>query len=88
MNKTISIPPVQAINPAVDKKKYVRPAIEMLSVNASSSLLSSSQSPWADAKQHKPDFDVNLWDDELDDADKSADESTNWAGYQQNMSVW
>ena len=67
------------------KKKYVRPVIDILTVDSSSSLLSSSQTPWADAKPHDPNFSTGLWDDELDESD---DEKTNWAGYQQDMSIW
>lgn len=72
------------------KKLYARPAIEILSTSSASSLLSSSpgQGPWADAKPSRPDFNNNFWDDEMDDTGNAANESTNWAGYQQNMSIW
>lgn len=71
--------------PADGKRLYVRPAIAILSACAACSLLADSQTPWADAKPRNPDFSTGLWDDELDDA---VDESSNWAGYQQNMSIW
>lgn len=76
--------------PAMRKKLYARPAIEILSTSSASSLLSSSpgQGPWADAKPRKPDFNNNFWDDEMDDTGNAANEGVNWAGYQQNMSIW
>lgn len=77
-----------SVHPVEGKKLYVRPGVEMLIVNASCSLLSSSQTPWADAKPRNPDFNNNLWDDEMDGNDNTANEGTNWAGYQQNMSIW
>lgn len=77
-----------SIFPAMRKKLYVRPAIEILRANSACSLLSSSQGPWADAKPRKPDLDNNLWDDEMDDTGNNSNEGTNWAGYQQNMSIW
>lgn len=72
------------------KKLYARPAIEILSTSSASSLLSSSpgQGPWADAKPSRPDFNNNFWDDEMDDTGNAANESTNWAGYQKDMSLW
>lgn len=70
------------------KKLYARPAIEILSTSSASSLLSSSQGPHADAKPRKPDFNNNFWDDEMDDTGNAANEGANWAGYQQNMSIW
>lgn len=76
------------VHPSANKKLYECPVIEILTVNASCSLLSSSQTPWADAKPRKPDFNNNLWDDETDGNDDTANEGTNWAGYQQNMSIW
>ena len=75
--------------PAMRKKLYARPAIEILSTSSASSLLSSSQQgPYADAKPRKPDFNNNFWDDEMDDTGNAANEGANWAGYQQNMSIW
>lgn len=70
------------------KKLYARPTIEILSTSSASSLLSSSQGPYADAKPRKPDFNNNFWDDEMDDTGNAANEGANWAGYQQNMSIW
>lgn len=70
------------------KKLYARPDIEILSTSSASSLLSDSQGPMADAKPRKPDFNNNFWDDEMDDTGNAANEGANWAGYQQNMSIW
>lgn len=72
------------------KKLYARPAIEILSTSSASSLLSGSpqQGPWADAKPRNPDIGNNLWDDETVGSDNPADESSNWTGYQQDMSIW
>lgn len=92
MNKIICVHPAvddkTGVHPFAKKKIYARPAIEILAVNASCLLLSSSQTPWADAKPHKPDVNNNLWEDETDGNDDTANEGTNWAGYQQNMSIW
>ena len=76
------------IHPVKKKRRYIRPAIDKLSVSSTRSLLSSSQGPWADAKPRNPDIVNNLWDDETIGGGESADGSVNWAGYQQDLSIW
>lgn len=79
------------IHPAISKRRYICPSIDILSVSSTCSLLSGSpgsQGPWADAKPRNPDIGNNLWDDETVGSDNPADESSNWAGYQQDMSIW
>lgn len=88
MEKKIYIRSTAGAQPAVNKRRYARPVIELLSVNASCSLLGTSQTPWADAKHHKPFFDNSAWDDEKSGNDNIANENTNWAGYQKDMSIW
>lgn len=76
------------IHPAISKRRYIRPFIDILSVSSTCSLLSDSQGPWGDAKPRNPDIGNNLWDDETVGSDNPADESSNWTGYQQDMSIW
>ncbi len=66
------------------KKIYVSPVTERVGIRTQSSMLTTSQSPWADAKPNTPDG-GNLW---TDDDPVSDDEDTNWAGYRKNMSIW
>ncbi len=89
MNNKICIRQTVGVQPTVNKKLYVRPDIETLSLDSSCTLLSSSQDPWADAKPHIPKFDNNFWNDETNangNANKTNEE--NWAGYKENMSIW
>lgn len=65
------------------KKTYVRPTAELVAIKTQTSMLTTSQTPWADAKPNNTDA-GNLWEDEL----PTEDDDTNWAGYKKNMSIW
>ncbi len=70
------------------KRKYIIPTIEVVNIATEISMLAGSQDPWADAKPHKPNPGNNIWDDEIENADNIQDVGSNWAGYQQDMSIW
>lgn len=71
-------------------KKYISPTTEVMNVQARCSMLSGSSltdrpTDWADAKPNNPSH--NLWADE-EEYSAPQEKSTNWAGYQKDMSLW
>lgn len=69
-------------------KKYISPTTEVVNVQARCSMLAGSDRPptdWADAKPYNPSH--NLWADE-EEYSAPQEKSTNWAGYQKDMSLW
>ena len=68
-------------------KKYISPTTEVVNVQARCSMLSASVTvtDWADAKPYNPSH--NLWADE-EEYSAPQEKSTNWAGYQKDMSLW
>lgn len=69
----------------MNKKKYISPTTEVVNVQARCSMLSGSPTDWADAKPNNPSH--NLWTDE-EEYSAPQEKSTNWAGYQKDMSLW
>lgn len=72
----------------MNKKKYISPTTEVVNVQARCSMLSGSAdrpTDWADAKPYNPSH--NLWTDE-EEYSAPQEKSTNWAGYQKDMSLW
>lgn len=72
----------------MNKKKYISPTTEVVNVQARCSMLSGSgfrPTDWADAKPYNPSH--NLWADE-EEYSAPQEKSTNWAGYQKDMSLW
>ena len=71
----------------MNKKKYISPTTEVVNVQARCSMLSGSDyvTRWADAKPYNPSH--NLWADE-EEYSAPQEKSTNWAGYQKDMSLW
>ena len=71
----------------MNKKKYISPTTEVVNVQARCSMLSGSDdvNRWADAKPYNPSH--NLWADE-EEYSAPQEKSTNWAGYQKDMSLW
>lgn len=70
----------------MNKKKYISPTTEVVNVQARCSMLSGSRpTDWADAKPYNPSH--NLWADE-EEYSVPQEKSTNWAGYQKDMSLW
>lgn len=57
----------------MNKKKYIKPATTVMMMQTCCSMLSASQTPWADSKKNS--FDSDLWDTE------ESSPNTNWAGY-------
>lgn len=68
-------------------KKYISPTTEVVNVQARCSMLAGSYHPtdYADAKPYNPSH--NLWADE-EEYSAPQEKSTNWAGYQKDMSLW
>ncbi len=68
-------------------KKYISPTTEVVNVQARCSMLAGSDHPtdYADAKPYNPSH--NLWADE-EEYSAPQEKSTNWAGYQKDMSLW
>lgn len=69
----------------MNKKKYISPTTEVVNVQARCSMLSGSPTDWADAKPYNPSH--NQWADE-EEYSAPQEKSTNWAGYQKDMSLW
>lgn len=67
-------------------KKYISPTTEVVNVQARCSMLAGSDpTDYADAKPYNPSH--NLWADE-EEYSAPQEKSTNWAGYQKDMSLW
>ncbi len=65
------------------KKTYQSPVTELVAMRARVSILTTSQTDWADAKHN--DQPSNIWND---DADAGQEDDTNWAGYHKDMNLW
>lgn len=69
----------------MNKKKYMAPTVEVVSMQTVCTILAGSQTDWADAKSNV--VTDSFWDDEIND-DYQEDDNTNWAGYQKNINLW
>lgn len=54
----------------MNKKKYIKPRIEIITMTQNTTILAGSQDNWADAKKKKQD--TNLWDDEDEENNNSS----------------